>query len=80
MERPKSITQLSREQLEDFCLSMLHSNHVTVKRMNVFEEDIDSLFKQIENGKEIFTKDELLEIFKWTIIQKEQEAKKEQEN
>lgn len=28
MEKPKSITQLNKEQLEDMCLNMLHVNKV----------------------------------------------------
>lgn len=38
MEKPKSITQLSKEQLEDMCLNLMHVDKVKTEMINHLEE------------------------------------------
>lgn len=38
MEKPKSITQLSKEQLEDMCLNLMHTDKVKTEMINHLEE------------------------------------------
>lgn len=35
MEKPKTITQLSKEQLEDMCLHVMHNEHIKTNTLHV---------------------------------------------
>ena len=41
MEKPKSITQLSKEQLEDMCLNLMHVDKVKTEMINQLEANRD---------------------------------------
>lgn len=43
MNKPKSITQLSKEQLEDLCLNLMHTDKVKTEMINQLETNWDEL-------------------------------------
>lgn len=43
MNKPKSITQLSKEQLEDMCLNLMHVDKVKTEMINNLESDIEKV-------------------------------------
>lgn len=47
MEIPKSIKDLPREKLEEFCVNLMDSEHKTVHRANDMEECIKEIEKYI---------------------------------
>lgn len=40
MDKPKSITQLSKEQLEDMCLNLMHVDKVKTEMINQLETEL----------------------------------------
>lgn len=52
MDRPKTITQLSREQLEDFCLSLFHVDNEKANIIEELELKNEALEKEIKNLKQ----------------------------
>lgn len=47
MDKPKTITQMSKEQLEDMCINLMSLNHEQVHRANKLEDKIEQLERQI---------------------------------
>lgn len=52
MNRPKTITQLSREQLEDFCLSLFHVDNEKANIIEELELKNEALEKELEKLKQ----------------------------
>lgn len=52
MRIPQSIKNLSKEQLEEFCINLLHTNDFQVKRANTLEDSLKEFRSWIDN--EIF--------------------------
>lgn len=52
MITPQSIKNLSREQLEEFCINLLNTNNFQVKRANTLEDSLKEFRNWIDN--EIF--------------------------
>ena len=52
MNRPKTITQLSREQLEDFCLSLFHVDNEKANIIEELELKNEALEKEIQKLKQ----------------------------
>lgn len=50
MERPKSITHLCREQLEDLCLKVMGIEHRKTKMINRLENIRDKAIEYIESN------------------------------
>lgn len=50
MEKPKSITQLSKEQLEDMCLNLMHVDKVKTEMINQLEINIDDAIELLSKG------------------------------
>ena len=48
MNKPKSITQLSKEQLEDLCLSLMHTDKVKTEMINQLETNRDEAIEYIK--------------------------------
>ena len=49
MEKPKSITMLSKEQLEDMCLNLMHIDNEKAKIIDELEWKIERIKKILEN-------------------------------
>lgn len=49
MNKPKSITQLSKEQLEDLCLNLMHTDKVKTEMINQLEEEKEELKVYVTN-------------------------------
>lgn len=49
MMKPKSITQLSKEQLEDMCLNLMHIDNEKAKIIEMMEEDIRFCINNMKN-------------------------------
>ena len=52
MNRPKTITQLSREQLEDFCLNLFHVDNEKANIIEELELKNEALEKELKNLKQ----------------------------
>lgn len=50
MNKPKSITQLSKEQLEDLCLNLMHTDKVKTEMIN----QLESTLNEVKEWKEEF--------------------------
>lgn len=50
MNKPKSITQLSKEQLEDLCLNLMHTDKVKTKMINQLETNRDEAIELLTKG------------------------------
>lgn len=48
MEKPKSITQLSKEQLEGMCLNLMHVDKVKTEMINQLETNRDEVLTLLE--------------------------------
>lgn len=51
MEKPKTITQMSKEQLEDMCIHLMSWNHEQVHRANELEDRIVMATKFIQESR-----------------------------
>lgn len=49
VEKPKSITMLSKEQLEDMCLNLMHIDNEKAKIIDELEWKIERIKKILEN-------------------------------
>lgn len=54
MNKPKSITQLSKEQLEDMCLNLMHVDKVKTEMINNLELDVDSYKTKYERVNTLY--------------------------
>lgn len=52
MEKPKTITQLSKEQLEDMCLCVIHNEHI---KTNTLHAIINYITNYIEVESDEYT-------------------------
>lgn len=50
MNKPKSITQLSKEQLEDLCLNLMHTDKVKTEMINQLETNRDEAIEYIKHS------------------------------
>ena len=50
MNKPKSITQLSKEQLEDLCLNLMHTDKVKTEMLNQLETNMDEAIEYIKHS------------------------------
>ena len=50
MNKPKSITQLSKEQLEDLCLNLMHTDKVKTEMLNQLEANINEAIEYIKHS------------------------------
>lgn len=62
MEKPKSITQLSKEQLEDMCLNLMHADKVKTEMINQLETNIDEAIKLMRKKSKLVKKKELCHV------------------
>lgn len=51
MEKTKTITQLSKKQLEDMCMHLMNWNHEQVHRANELEDRIERAIEYINNNR-----------------------------
>jgi len=51
MEKPKPITQLSKEQLEDMCIHLMHVDNEKTKIIKEQENRIERAIELVENDK-----------------------------
>lgn len=54
MDKPKSITQLSKEQLEDMCLNLMHVDKVKTEMINNLELDVDSYKSKYQTANNLY--------------------------
>ncbi len=54
MNKPKSITQLSKEQLEDMCLNLMHVDKVKTEMINNLELDVDSYKSKYQTANNLY--------------------------
>jgi len=54
MDKPKSITQLSKEQLEDMCLNLMHVDKLKTEMINNLELDVDSYKSKYQTANNLY--------------------------
>lgn len=54
MDKPKSITQLSKEQLEDMCLNLMRVDKVKTEMINNLELDVDSYKSKYQTANTLY--------------------------